>query len=181
MKKQLLLLVMILLPMVASAHDIEVQNADGKTIYYVKTSDSEVAVSYKGESYSSFSNEYSGNVVIPKSVTYDGTTYNVTSIREFAFAGCNDLTLVTIGDGVITIGKSAFGNCRYLKTITIPNSVTSIGEQAFSGCGSLTSITIPNGVTSIGDKAFYGCKGLTSVTIPNSVTSIGNLAFSNCI
>ena len=115
------------------------------------------SVTYQGSFYTSYSNEYTGSVVIPASVTYNGVTYSVTSIGACAFYGCSSLT-----------------------SITIPNSVTSIGNYAFYGCSSLTSIEIPNSVTSIGERAFYNCSSLTSVTIGNSVTTIGNYAFYNC-
>ena len=102
-------------------------------------------------------NEYSGDIVIPESITYENSKYSVTSIGELAFIYCSGLT-----------------------SIAIPNSITSIGESAFEGCSGLTSVTIPNSVTSIGDWAFSECSGLTSVTIPNSVTSIGDYAFNSC-
>ena len=125
-------------------------------LYYNITSDAEpytVEVTYQ-EWYSS--NNYAGltTSTIPSTITYNRTTYSVTSIGEWAFQGCSSLT-----------------------SITIPNSVTSIGESAFEDCSSLTSITIPNSVTSIGDRAFYDCSSLTSVTIGESVTSIGSDAF----
>ena len=117
---------------------------------------------------------------IPSSVTYQGTTYSVTSIREYAFCDCSSLTSVTIPNSVTSIGNDAFNYCISLTSVTIPNSVTSIGAYAFKYCVSLTSVTIGNSVTSIGAYAFQYCYSLTSVTIPNSVTSIGNDAFYYC-
>ena len=181
MKKQLLLLVLILLPMVASAYDIEVQNADDVTIYYNYINNgTELEVTFRGSSYDSYSGEYQGNVVIPEEVTYMNRTLKVTSIRNSAFFGCSGLTSITIGNSVTSIGESAFDGCSGLTSVTIPNSVTSIGNYAFHGCFTLTSITIGNSVTSIGSWAFDGCSSLTSIAIPNSVTSIGENAFSVC-
>ena len=118
---------------VAYAHDFGMKNSDGVTIYYVRTGSS-VSVTYRGSSYSTYSNEYSGNVVIPETVTYNGQTYNVTGIASSTFMGCSGLT-----------------------SITIPGSVTSINSSAFRGCSGLTSITIPDSVTSIASSVFYGC------------------------
>ena len=97
-----------------------------------------------------------------------------------SFYHCSNLTSVTIGNGVTSIGIYAFSNCSNLKSIIIPDSVTFIGNDAFYNCSSLTSVTIGNGVTSIGDYAFYSCSSLKSVTIGNGVTSIGNNAFRDC-
>ncbi len=97
-------------------------------------------------------------------------------ISQFVIVLC-----ITIPNSVTSIGDFAFTGCVNLTSITIPNSVTSIGWYAFYGCSSLTSITIPDSVTSIGDEAFKDCSSLTSITIPDSVTFIGNAAFDGCL
>ena len=61
--------------------------------------------------------------------------------------------------------------------ITIPEGVTSIGDWAFEECTKLKEVTIPNSVTHIWDNAFYECISLTEITIPDSVTYIGDRAF----
>ena len=158
---------------VASAYNFE---ADG--IYYNITNKTTltVAVTYKTTSY----NSYSGNVVIPSTVIYNGQTYSVTSIGVNAFSDCTNLTSVTIPTSVTSIGNYAFSGYSSLTSITIPASVTSIGSYAFSYCNTLTSITIPEGVTSIWDYAFNRCSSLASITIPASVTNIGQYAFYYC-
>ena len=178
MKKKILLLAMILLPLVASAHDIEVQNADGVTIYYNYINEgTELEVAFRGSKPDSYSNEYQGNVAIPEEVTYMNRTRKVTSIGISAFFDCDGLTSVTIPNSVTSIGEGAFAGCSGLTSVTIPNSVTSIGNYAFCDCSGLTSVTIPNSVTSIGNAAFSYCLGLTSITIGSGVTSIGYAAF----
>ncbi len=145
----------------------------GDLYYYLDSSTQTAIVT----SHISSSEKYSGDIVIPSAVTYNDTTYTVTSIGEWAFSHCTGLTSVTIPNSVTNIGSNAFYNCIGLASITIGNSVTNIKEGTFRGCTALTSITIPESVTSIGISAFSRCTGLTSVTIPNSVTSIGASAF----
>ena len=118
----------------ASAHDFKVDK-----IYYKKTSDTTVGVTYRGNRHGEYSYEYSGNVVIPSTVTYLGKEYSVTSIESYAFSDCSGLKSLTIGNSVTHIG-SAFDNCSGLKSVTIGNSVTSIVYDAFSPCYFMTKL-----------------------------------------
>ena len=102
------------------AHDFEV---DG--IYYKKNADeTSVTVTYRGNSCYEYYDEYSGNVVIPSSLTYSGNTYAVTSIGDYAFYECYYLASIAIANSVTSIGSGAFYSCRGLTSITFPNSVT---------------------------------------------------------
>ena len=195
--RTLLLLLALLLPATALAHDFE---AGG--IYYNITGNNEVAVTYQGAS--NMSAVYSGDVVIPQTVTYNGTTYSVTSIGEYAFRNCTGLTSIIIPNSVKSIGRSAFNKCTNLSNIQMPNSVTDIGYSAFSNTswyndqpdglvyiglvlysykGEMpagTSITIKDGTLGIAGEAFYNCSGMTSINIPNSVVTISKWAFEEC-
>ena len=146
---------MMTLSLQAMAYDFSYTH-QGKTLYYDITSDNTVSVTYYSSS-SSSNNYVSGDVVIPSTVTYNGTTYSVTSI-----------------------GRSAFSFCRSLTSVTIPNSVTTIGIDAFYWCRNLISVTIGSGVTSIDMRAFSECIGLTSIRcLAVTPPSIDNTSFYN--
>ncbi len=167
-----------------SAYDFQV---DG--IYY-NLNGEEVTVT--NESGGPSNGSYSGDVVIPASVTYEGKTYPVTGIGNYTFCFCYDLISITIPESVTSIvGYNVFTRCSSLEEI-----IVSVDNPAYSSLegvlynknqtellkcpDSRLSITIPNSVTRIGDCAFSFCYELTSIIIPNSVTSIGYSAFSNC-
>ena len=133
----------------------------------------------------------SGQLVIPDSVSYNGTTYPVTSIGGYAFQNCYNLTSVTIGNSVTSIGDYAFRYCnRIYGTLTIPSTVLSIGINPFAGCSNISSIVVENG-NSVYDSR-DNCNaiiltatnelvaGIRNTTIPGTVTSIGNSAFYQC-
>ena len=134
-----------------------------------------------------FSYEQTGSAItITKYTGADGavsipSTINglpVTSIGDWAFYDCTNLTSITISNGVGSIGDATFFGCGRLANIRIPNTVTNIGDAAFFGCGSLTRTTIPENVTSIGGYAFYGCSNLRSVYFHGNAPSIGSDVFS---
>ena len=166
MRKGLLTLALVLTAMLqtAWAYDFSATSPSGHTLYYeIISGTTNVGVVRPGTG-ENYNNYVSGNVVIPDTVAYNGTTYNVTELRP-------------ILDSSSYSYYGSFESCSGLISVTIPNSVTTIGTFAFAYCSGLTSVTIPNSVTTIGDYAFLNCRGLTSVTIPNSVTTIGNNAF----
>ena len=96
MKKLFLSMMLLALPILASAYDCQV---DG--IYYELRSGNQAQVTYKSTDY----NSYSGEVVIPEKFTYNGVEYSVTSIRNSAFRNCSGLTSVTIPNSVTSIGE----------------------------------------------------------------------------
>ena len=162
------------------AHDIEVANSDGKTIYYNFNSDgSSVSVTYRGSSTGSYSNEYTGSVVIPENVTYEGKTYRVTSIGKYAFSGCGFIFHISIPLSVTTIKEGAFRGCG-MNNITIPPSVEEISDYTFAGCDEMVVVYLPPSIIRIGQYAFGACSNLSSIIIPENVEEIGQEAFYEC-
>ena len=204
--KRLLLLSFLITTLLASVAAESVKIGD---LYYTLHRDTKTAeVTYK--SLYSENNDYiSGSIIIPKTVTYENTTFTVTSIEgggyydggafrfssglisvnipnsvtkigNYAFSGCSRLVSVTIPNSVTSIGDGSFWGCSRLTSVDIPNSVTEIGSGAFAECFTLTSVNIPNSVVEINSEMFYKCSNIISATIPNSVNSIENLAFAKC-
>ena len=186
MKRAITFLLFTLFVMSMSAYDFKSGN-----FYYNITSSNTVEVT-------SGDTKYSGNVVIPLSVTYKDITYNVTSIGENAFYGCSLLNGIDIPNSVTRIGSNAFSNCTSLTFIKIPESVVVI--ENFDGYPSHNNIALstPNLKSIIVDpdnpvydsregcnavietatnKLIFGCQ---NTFIPNSVASIGYVAFYDC-
>ncbi len=134
--------------------------------------------------------DYTGIVIVPNGVEYEGIEYKVTKIGAGAFEDCSGLTMVKIPESVTEIRNLAFNGCSGLTSIVVDigntiydsrNNCNAIIETATNtlivGC---KSTIIPNSVTMVGDFAFNGCSNLTSVVIPDSVTKIGGWAFNCC-
>ena len=102
MKKILFCVILLLLPLMASAGAIKING-----IYYNLSSSSP----YKAEVTSNTSDMYTGDITIPSTVNYGGKTYDVTSIGESAFWYCESLTSIDIPNSVKSIGNNAFVNC----------------------------------------------------------------------
>ena len=158
MKKQILLLVMMLLPYLASAATVKI---DG--IYYNLVSKIREAEVVENP------NKYEGNIVIPSEVVYEDIVYKVTSIGNNAF-GQGLVTSIIMPNTITEIKGGAFVDCYYLSSLTISQNVKSIGSMAFYNCNSLISISIPQSVSTIGTEAFRGCNALKEVHIEDIVS-----------
>ena len=102
-------------------------------------------------------NTYSGHIVIPEQITYNGRRLTVSAV-----------------------GKDAFRDCANLYSVTLPSSVKSIDERAFRSASNMTEVVLPTGLETIGALAFTNCVSLQKVYLPSSVREIGYKAFLNC-
>ena len=177
MKKLFTLFLLTLLPVLASAEAVEING-----IYYNLNSEDKTAEVTKNP------DKYSGEVIIPESVTFDGIDYCVNTIGREAFDLCYNLTDVIIPNSVISIGFYAFRQCDNLHSIVIPSSVKSIDVDSFFGCMHINNITVAKENTvydsredcnaiieTAVNRIVLGC---ANTVIPSSVTGIGADAFS---
>ena len=179
-------------------YDFEV---DG--IRYAKINNTKVRVVTRAEERGFgviFHDQYKGDIIIPTTVQYNGSSYRVTEIGEkaFEFAGITSISLpetitaigpyafykcqltsITLPESIDSIGNGAFLWCENLEKVNIPESVTKIGVQTFEECA-IETIHIPGNVKSIGSRAFESCKNLHTITGMSGVTSIGEEAFYGC-
>lgn len=154
----------------------EVPNGDFviDNIYYKRIGMDWVEVTYRDEDY----NSYSGDVVIPDTVSLFGVSYIVKAIGDNAFRACTGINSVSIPATVTRIGKSAFMRSG-IKSIVIPDGVEMINASAFMQCRDLTSVLMSNSVTEIRDNTFAYCGKLTGLVLPLSVRLIGGKAFDH--
>ena len=87
--------------------------------------------------------KYSGDVVVPGTVEYDGITYTVKGVGNRAFEGCDDLRKVTISEGIYKIGAYAFYYSGNLERVILPSTLENIDDSnpVFEACSKLEIIT----------------------------------------
>ncbi len=125
-----------------------------------------------------------GKTLIKYPENKSGTQYSVPTgtitIGENAFNNCDNLTKVTLNEGLTQISQAAFSDCSALSEMIIPDGVTNVGACSFYGCSALKSIVIPASVTVVASQSFGRCTALEGITIPASVTDIRECAFEYC-
>lgn len=106
---------------------------------------STATVTYPNDSRPSSSSPstYTGDIVIPATITVDDATYNVTTIGERAFYAAN-ITSISLPEGLVTIGKKSLMNSK-IGELNVPSSVTKLGDEAVESCSNLTTITLGEG------------------------------------
>ncbi len=130
---------------------------------------------------------YNGSVTIPSSISYNGTTYSVTSIGNYAFSNCRRLTSISIPYSVNSIGKYAFLDCSGLQKVNIDDIAAWCGidffitedeywaEHAFEA----TTVISSNNPLYYAKHLYLNNQLVTDLEIPNTVTSIKSYAFYN--
>ncbi|MBD5182895.1 MAG: leucine-rich repeat domain-containing protein [Bacteroidales bacterium] len=135
----------------------------------------------------------SGDIVIPKTISYNDGEIAVTSMvaptattmwsnntvtcEGGVFQGCTGITSVTILAEIREIPFGAFYDCTSMEAVTLPESVNNIGAGAFANCQRLAELEIPAGVRTMETYVLGNCQSLTSVELPASLTSIAGGAF----
>lgn len=182
MKRFLLSIVYAVSALTAMAQDAPVVTINGITYNIYKTySNSTGSYTYDaGVAQPADGVTYSGDMVIPKTVEYEGNTCTVTGIDGYAFASNEDITSVKLPETIQTIGGGAFQNCPNLKSLNIPAKVKSIGDYALCDLPLFTELVLGDSLKSIGGGAFGDDVNLKKVTLKDKVGAIGSGAFSGC-
>ncbi len=118
----------------------EVYDFDVDGIYYkILENGNEVSVTYKTYYYSShtayYESDYTGDVVIPATVTFNGKTFQVTEIGDHAFYQRGSVTSVTIPSSIAVIKWDAFKYCIGLEKVTCKGTIppTTLSDIFYPG------------------------------------------------
>ena len=105
---------------------------------------------------------------------------DITTIKDYAFAGGSSIKSLTIGDNVSSIGAYSFYQCSSLASVELASSITSISNYAFYECTELEEIQLPDDIEIIGESCFYGCSNLENLKLPSKLQIIKEYAFTGC-
>lgn len=128
-------------------------------------------------------NSYSGDVVVPSSVSYLGKEYTVTGVGLGCFVNCAELTSVVIPETVVSVADEAFSRCPELAKVTLPDGISEMGRLVFSNATSLTELEWPASQKSIPDQTFENTGSSANkftLTGYENVEYIGDYSFIGC-
>lgn len=104
----------------------------------------------------------------------------IRTIGVQAFDHCRKVTRITLPESVVVLGRRAFAWCRRLTDVRLPTAIASVASGTFYACQSLESIVLPEGLTTVSERMFDRCRELKRVTLPASIAAIGENAFTGC-
>ncbi len=104
----------------------------------------------------------------------------VTTIGDYAFAGCSAINTINWGSNIENLGVSAFSGCSSLLEVVLPDSTTILGSGVFANCTAISSVVLPDNIVAISDSAFSGCSALSTFVAPSNVVTVGKEVFKNC-
>lgn len=193
-RERLILLCLLLIPVAVFAEENTLING----IYFKLIKKAKTAeVSYKSSTdhsyYTSYENDYSGDIVIPSQVEYDGVTYDVETIGEYAFYNCS-INSITIPSSIKKMNQFSFWRQDDLKAVyiedleawcnidiaTTTDNPLSYAHHLYLNGEEITDLIIPVGVKKIKYNSFYGGSSFTSLTIPETVEVIDGYSFAQC-
>ena len=115
---------------------------------------------------------YTGDIVIPEKITYEGVEYTVVATAANSFLDCRDLTSVTLPSTCVTIARNTFKGCTSLRQSPLPSTVISVGSGVFNGCTNLEEVTIWPGWTKPISEEFANCPNLKRLIISPDATAV---------
>ena len=135
---------------------------------------------------------YSGDIMLPDSVTYKMETFPVSAIGYKAFSECDGLKTISIPPTIKEVSTQAFWRSTNMEGVYI-SDLKAWCEILFYGSNPLeyahnlylngkllTEIIVPDGITAIRNYAFHS-GNFSRIELPESVTEIGNSAFTKCL
>lgn len=158
MKKWIIYIIAALFAAGAWAHQYEA-TVDGVTWYY-NVRNGEAEITYRGSTYDTYSNEYSGSLTIPSSLG----GYRVALIGEYAFYNCSSLEAVVISEGVKEIGCRAFSECTSLKYVKLPTTLSLLECAVFAGCNRLEIVWFTGSAPAITGNLYEGVSSEAALT-----------------
>ena len=124
-----------------AADDLTSGDWSGNFTFSINTNQIGDGISLTNSNLNTYQIDTVGDVVIPNYVTDDDNTrHAVTSIGDYAFRDCNEMTSVAIADSVTEIGTGAFANCSKLSNVSLPAALKTVKSNVFEGCSNLSEI-----------------------------------------